>query len=85
MVYPTKKGLSPFLRDNCANRAANTWMNLLKPLHQEAGKLVFLGFQKLLAETKIDAFGQLLLLTQANEAEAYLLICVVGRIHHLSG
>ena len=24
MVYPTKEGLVPFQRDNCANRAANT-------------------------------------------------------------
>lgn len=28
MVYPTKEGLVPFLRDNCANRAANTWKNI---------------------------------------------------------
>lgn len=56
MVYPTKEGLVPFLRDNCANRAANTWKKIPWPLHQKAGKLVLLGSRKLLAETKTDAF-----------------------------
>lgn len=35
IIYPTKEGLVPFQRDNCANCAANTWEKIPRSLHHK--------------------------------------------------
>ena len=67
IVYPTKGGLVPFRRDNCAKCAANTWKKIPRPSNQVAGKLCCLGSRKLLAETKTDAVHAAGLIVDAGQ------------------
>ena len=55
IIYPTKEGLVPTLRDNCAKCAANTWKKIPRPPNHMTGKLCCVGSRKRLAETKTIA------------------------------